>query len=302
MFLPKKYSEYLPLREVFLDRVFRARDIPLPLPEMIVPVGHRGTMIYGPENTIAAHEIAYQKGARCIEFDVRCSKDGHFVVFHDKDAERTTDGRGRIKDLSLAEIKKLDAGSHKDEKFEGEKVPTLREALRNVKGRFAVDIDFKSGPKHSAEILSEILEEEGFTEEDAPLVTIFARHNDFDVLRTLAPIHALRPHYLGRRHARKMARHHNLEIMGLRRYVFSFAAARNIRAHGLHLFSNTMGENEWENFEISYAAAANAGSLFIQTDYIDRLVEYLGSIGRLETRVLGRNYEPLCEKRGTKDA
>lgn len=292
-FLPKKYKEFLPLTEVLLDRVFRSQDIPQPLPQLIVPVGHRGTMTYAPENTVAAHEKAYEMGARCMEFDVRCTKDGHFVVFHDRGVERTTDGRGDVEDLTLAEIQKLDAGSHKSDKFEGEAVPTLRDALRNVRGRYAVDVDFKGGPKHSAAMLDEILEDEGFTRDGAPLVTIFARHNDFALLRSLAPKHALRPHYLGRRHAQRMAKDHKLEIMGLRRYVFSFAAARNIRTHGLHLFSNTMGENEWENFEISYDTAAKAGSLFIQTDFIDRLVEYLGSIGKLETRVLGRDYLPI---------
>jgi len=293
LFLPKKYREYLPLREVFLDRIFRSRVIPGPLPEKIVPVGHRGTMTYAPENTITAHEIAYQMGARCIEFDVRCTRDGHFIVFHDHDAERTTDGSGIIENLTLAEIQKFDAGSYKEKRFAGERVPTLREALRNVKGRYAVDIDFKDGPKHSAAMLNEILEDEGFAEDTAPLVTIFSRHNHFNLLRALAPKYALRPHYLGRRHARRMAKEHDIEIMGLRRYVFSFAAARNIRAHGLHLFSNTMSEKEWDNYEIGYASAAKAGSLFIQTDFIDHLVKYLAEIGRLETQVLGRDYLPI---------
>lgn len=250
-------------------------------------------MTYAPENTIAAHETAYQMGARCIEFDVRCTQDGHFIVFHDHDADRTTSGCGNVENLTLAEIQKFDAGSYKGEAFKGERVPTLRDALRNVKGRFAVDIDFKAGPKHSAEMLDEILEEEGFMNDGSPLVTIFARHNHFALLRSLAPKHALRPHYLGRRHARKMVKEHEIEIMGLRRYVFSFAAARNIRAHGLHLFSNTMSDEEHNDYEISYASAAKAGSLFIQTDFIDHLVQYLKSIDRLETRVLGRDYLPI---------
>ncbi len=286
--------EFLPDFESWLRRLTRSTGFgtTLPLPEKIVPVGHRGTKIYAPENTIIAHETAYAMGARGMEFDVRCTRDGQFVVFHDKDVERTTDGRGFVEDLTLAEIQALDAGSAHSAEFEGETVPTLREALQNVRGRFAVDIDFKGGPDHSAPMLAEILRDEGFAREDAPLVTIFARVNHFEILAPLAPEFALRPHYLSRRHCKKMVRNYDIEVMGLRRYAFSKIAAGNIRGHGMHLFSNVMGKGETqEDFE----NAANAGALFIQTDYMDRLVEFLDSIGRQETGVLGRNYEVLAE-------
>jgi len=285
-------SEFLPDFESWFDRYFLRGNFGrnIPLPEKIVPVGHRGTKIYAPENTIAAHEKAYALGARCIEFDVRCTRDGEFVVIHDHDVDRTTDGKGRVDGYTLSEIQKLDAGSHKDAAFEGEFVPSLRQALRNVRGRFAVDIDFKGGPDHSADILKTVLREEEFDAPDAPLVTIFARVNHFEKLAPLAPEFALRPHYLSRSHCRKMARNHAIEVMGLRRYAFTDYAARSIRGYGVHLFSNVMGGSE-ENHDYNEAAAA--GALFIQTDYMDRLVTYLDSIGRRETRVLGRDFRPL---------
>lgn len=285
-------AEFLPDFESWLRRLTRSTGLGIshPLPEKIVPVGHRGTKIYAPENTILAHEKAYELGARCMEFDVRCSSDGHFVVIHDHDVDRTTDGRGDVENLTLAEIKALDAGRHKGPEFAGARVPTLREALENVQGRFAVDIDFKGGPDHSAPMIAEILRDEGFDKEGAPLVTIFARVNHFEILEPLAPEFALRPHYLSRRHCRKMVRRHDVEVMGLRRYAFSKIAASNIRGHGMHLFSNAMGRDESYS---DYEEAANAGALFIQTDYMDRLVTYLDSIGRLETGVLGRNFEVL---------
>lgn len=288
----KNLSEFLPDFSSWWHRLTGSDNLGrgLPLPEKIVPVGHRGTIHYAPENTITAHETAYEMGARCIEFDVRCTRDGHFIVFHDRDVERTTDGRGDVRDMTLSEIKALDAGAHKGKVFEGEAVPTLREALKNVKGRFAVDIDFKGGPEHSAAMLSEILRDTGFNKPDAPLVTIFARVNHFDALAPLAPEFALRPHYLSRRHCRIMSRKHGIDVMGLRRYAFSQMAAGNIRGHGMHLFSNVMGRSEdHEDFD----AAAMAGALFIQTDYMDRLVTYLDSIERRETAVLGRNFQAL---------
>jgi len=205
-------AEFVPGAEIWLDRFFRRRTPPTPLPSKVVAVGHRGTKTHAPENTIAAHETAYKLGARCIEFDVRCTKDGHFVVFHDRDVARTTNGSGDVADMTLTEIQSLDAGRHKDPRFEGEIVPSLREALSNVRGRFAVDIDFKGGPKNSAPMIKEILDETGFGAYDAPLVTIFARIKDFEKLISLSHHYALRPHYLGRRHARRMAQEFNIDV------------------------------------------------------------------------------------------
>ena len=106
-------AEFLPDFQGWADRyVLRGgfgRNIDLP--NKIVAVGHRGTKFHAPENTIAAHETAYKLGARSIEFDVRCTSDDQFVVFHDHDVERTTDGKGNVIDLTLAELQKFCAKS-----------------------------------------------------------------------------------------------------------------------------------------------------------------------------------------------
>lgn len=254
----------------------------------IVAVGHRGTRKFAPENTIAAHEVAFALGARAIEFDVRCTRDDHFVVIHDATVNRTTDGTGRVKDLTLSQIKTLDAGIRKSPEFVGEKVPTLREALRNVKGRFIVDIDFKGGPKNSAEILADILEDEGFS--SGQLVTIFARRQHFRLLNSLCPQYALRPHFINPRKTRFLAKTLPLEVMGLRRLSFSQKAARSITSSNLHLFCNVMGKFDNEQ---GFEDAIKAGARFIQSDNLDALIPYLEQRGLLETRVLGRDYFPL---------
>ncbi|RKQ72040.1 glycerophosphoryl diester phosphodiesterase [Litorimonas taeanensis] len=259
-------------------------------PQKIVAVGHRGAKHFAPENTISAHETAYHMGARAIEFDVRCTKDGHFIIIHDKKVERTTNGTGRVKDLTLAEIKALKITSIKGSQFEGETIPTLREALRNVKGRFAVDIDFKGGPKNSAAILEDILISEGFMQDDAPLVTIFSRRQHFDMLKSLSKNFAFRPHYLSEQRTVEWTQHHPINIMGLRRLSFSPKAAAVIRRQGVRLFSNVMGP--YDNI-MGFDDAIRAGSQFIQTDYLDQLVPYLEKRGLLETRVLGRDFMPL---------
>ena len=111
----------------------------------IITVGHRGTVRFAPENTIAAFEKAIELGMDLIEIDVRETKDGHLVIMHDETVDRTTDGTGRVSELTLERIKQLDAGSWFGAQFKGERVPTLDEALKAMKGRALPDIDFKAG-------------------------------------------------------------------------------------------------------------------------------------------------------------
>ncbi len=90
---------------------------------------HRGAMSTHPENTIPALEEAVRLGAHMIEFDIQLSKDGALVLMHDATVDRTTDGKGKVADLTLAEIKALDAGSRLHKRFAGTRVPTFEEAL-----------------------------------------------------------------------------------------------------------------------------------------------------------------------------
>lgn len=90
---------------------------------------HRGASGTHPENTLAAFAEAVRLGVERVEFDVRRTRDGQLVICHDAKVDRTTDGTGSIWELTLAEIKALDAGSHRDARFAGERVPTFAEAL-----------------------------------------------------------------------------------------------------------------------------------------------------------------------------
>jgi hypothetical protein len=93
---------------------------------------HRGASAYAPENTIAAFELALAQQADAIELDVKLSADGYVIVHHDATVDRTTNGKGRVKDLTLDELKKLDAGSFFSETFKGQTVPTLEEVFEAV--------------------------------------------------------------------------------------------------------------------------------------------------------------------------
>ncbi len=97
-----------------------------------VIIAHRGASSYAPENTLAAFNLALHQGADGIELDAKLTADEHIVVIHDQTVDRTTEGHGRVNDLTLSEIRKLDAGSHFDIAFKGEPVPTLEDVFRAV--------------------------------------------------------------------------------------------------------------------------------------------------------------------------
>ncbi|MDY6781166.1 MAG: glycerophosphodiester phosphodiesterase family protein [Cyanobacteriota bacterium] len=92
-------------------------------------VAHRGYSAIAPENTRAAFAAAVAGGAGAIEFDVRLSADGIPILIHDPTVERTTDGTGNVSDLTLEQLKGLDAGMWFSDRFIGERIPTFGETL-----------------------------------------------------------------------------------------------------------------------------------------------------------------------------
>jgi glycerophosphoryl diester phosphodiesterase len=108
-------------------------------------IAHRGYSARFPENTLAAFRGAMEAGCDMIELDVTLTQDRRVVVIHDDRLERTTDGRGRVRDHGLAAISALDAGSWFDPKFAGERVPELSAVMALVSGRCLLNIEIKAG-------------------------------------------------------------------------------------------------------------------------------------------------------------
>ncbi len=108
-------------------------------------LGHRGAMACAPENTMASFAEGLRQGADMLELDVHLSADGEVVVIHDEWVDRTTDGHGRVPELTLAELKKLDAGSWFAPNFAGERIPTLEEVLAWARDKTPLAIEIKHG-------------------------------------------------------------------------------------------------------------------------------------------------------------
>jgi glycerophosphoryl diester phosphodiesterase len=101
-----------------------------------IKIAHRGASAYEPENTLRSFKRAIEMRADMIEFDVRLSQDGHLVIMHDERVDRTTNGHGLVKERTLSELRRLDAGK-------GEIVPTIEEAIDLAKWKTGFVIELK---------------------------------------------------------------------------------------------------------------------------------------------------------------
>ena len=122
---------------------------------MVKIMGHRGAKAYEPENTLRSIRRALELGVHAVEIDIHLSRDGRLVVIHDATVDRTTNGKGRVADLTWEELRRLDAGL-------GEAVPSLEEVTALVHGRAHLFIELKD--RQAVE----------------PLAAFFKTHNLFD--------------------------------------------------------------------------------------------------------------------------
>jgi glycerophosphoryl diester phosphodiesterase len=106
-------------------------------------IAHRGASGECPENTLAAFRRAIEQSAGMIECDLQLTADGHVVVCHDWTVDRTTRARGRVSDLTLVQLRALDAGSWRGPRFAGERIPTLEELLDLALPRTQLNLELK---------------------------------------------------------------------------------------------------------------------------------------------------------------
>ncbi|THJ18500.1 MAG: glycerophosphoryl diester phosphodiesterase [Nitrospira sp. CG24B] len=121
----------------------------------ILRIGHRGACGHAPENTLASIEQAIVLRCALTEVDIRRTSDDELVLLHDERVDRTTNGRGRVADLTLPDIRTLDAGG-------GESPPTLDDVLKAASGRIGLILELKTGG--SAYDVCAIVRGSGFTQ------------------------------------------------------------------------------------------------------------------------------------------
>jgi glycerophosphoryl diester phosphodiesterase len=140
----RRFYLYITLVSLILSSIFFFYLEPPIINDKIINIAHRGASGYAPENTFAAFDKAIQMNVDYIELDIHLSKDNHLVVIHDHTVNRTTNGIGLVKDLTINQLKQLDAGSWFHEDFKNERIPTLQEVFIEYGNQVGLLIEIKN--------------------------------------------------------------------------------------------------------------------------------------------------------------
>jgi glycerophosphoryl diester phosphodiesterase len=256
---------------LLLSIAFAGLRVPAPQTGRVVVIAHRGANAFAPENTLAAFRKAIALGCDYVEMDVRQTRDGALVLMHDRTVDRTTDGTGSVADLTLAQIRALDAGRKRGPEWTGEKVPTFDEALAVCRGKIRVYVDWKSGP---ADQVIAAIERHRMLRD----VVIYGSEEQLRAVKRLRPKVWIMPDHPG-----------TIEgIMALARSLKPETMDGNLRdwtkeqveaAHraGAQVWVDNLGEND---DEAGFRRALDMDVDAIQTDHPDLLLKYLKARGR----------------------
>ncbi|HEU4838527.1 MAG TPA: glycerophosphoryl diester phosphodiesterase [Micavibrio sp.] len=155
-------------------------------------IGHRGAKAYAPENTLESIATAASLGVEWVELDVKLTRDGVPIIFHDEELDRTTNGSGLVAQTDYADIANLEAGSWFGDSFAGIKIPTLEEAVDILlKHNLGLNLEIKPCPgreKETAEIALDHLSQI-WDEPDKLLISSF-QHVSLEAAMDLAPDYA----------------------------------------------------------------------------------------------------------------
>jgi glycerophosphoryl diester phosphodiesterase len=166
---------------LFLHLLFRGK------PRRSVIIAHRGAAGLAPENTLAAIQKGLAHEAKYIEADIQRSADGVLLLIHDETVDRTTNGRGAVRELSWVEMSQLDAGSYFSPLFSGEPIPTLEQALLTLRDEAATFVIEIKDPHFYPGICQEIVEVIGRYNAQNKVVVISFDHAELKVFQGLAP-------------------------------------------------------------------------------------------------------------------
>lgn len=236
----------------------------------IAVISHRGEHLSHPENTMAAYQAAIDLGVDYIEVDLQATSDGKLVLMHDSEVRRTTNGSGKIAEMTFAQVRALDAGIKKGEQFRGTRVPTFEEAL-NLAHRRKTGIYVDTKHASAAEILAPIKK---YKMQDHVLI--------YSGMSLLKQMQALSPRVKVMPEARSVAAVQKL-IEGLHPKVIAFAAfdftdeiIAIVKQAGAGIYVDRLGSADnpasWQN-------AIDRGATGIQTDHVAELLQYLRAKG-----------------------
>jgi len=232
----------------------------------ILTSAHRGEHLRHPENSLPAIQAAIDAGVDYVELDIRTSSDGHLVLMHDPTVDRMTNGMGAIKDMTLAEIKKLDLGTRFPGKFSNLQVPTFDEALALAKGKIGIYVDTKSAaPKDLVAAIER--------HEMGDHVMFWSEHSDFlKQIADLRPSWMLMPEAFNPDHIQVLMTALHPRLLGFDQRDFDDRTIRAAHAVNAGIFVDLNSPQDWDD-------GIAAGVFGIQTDWPVELTAYLRAKG-----------------------
>jgi glycerophosphoryl diester phosphodiesterase len=247
--------------------VSKAQQTTAPLPVSkngFIVIAHRGSHLVKPENTLAAIEAAIKEGADYVELDLRTTKDGHLMLCHDAKVDRTTNGKGLIKDLTWEEITKLTLKGNDNQVY---RIPDFNEALKTCMGRINIYLDFKDAdvPEAYRQIKAAGMEKN--------IVVYLNQPGQYDAWRKTAPamplMSSLPESIRTSQELEAFSGKIKLEVLD---NVTDSTLLTATHANGISVWLDVQGADEGP---AKWSEAINKGLQGIQTDHPEALVNYL---------------------------
>ena len=235
-------------------------------------VAHRAHHVAIPENTIPAILSAIAIGCDYVELDVRTTADGHLVVLHDSSVDRTTDGTGKLKELTLAQVKSLDAGIKRGDKWKETRVPTFRECLEVCQGNIGIYLDHKDA---DIQQVVDILKEFGMVEQT--LVYCYSVETIVQYKQQAPGIRVMTGHPDSEEKIEELMREVKPEMLDGNLSDWTEGQAVLARQLGAELWPDCLGESDNEG---GWQRAVDLGSTGIQSDKPEDLIDFLTKQGR----------------------
>jgi glycerophosphoryl diester phosphodiesterase len=235
-------------------------------PRTIMTSAHRGEHTHHPENSIPAIQGAVDAGMDYVEIDVRTTSDGQLVLMHDPSVNRMTDGKGLVKNMTLAEIKKLDLGARFPGQFPGLQVPTFDEVLEFCRGKIGNYVDTKDA---APEALVAAIERHDMGKH----VMFWSEHPDFlKQIATLQPSWVLMPEAFNPQNVHKLIDRLHPQLLGADERDFNAVTIAAAKEVNVGIFVDRQTEKEWQD-------AIDNGAVGIQTNFPAELTAYLRARG-----------------------
>jgi glycerophosphoryl diester phosphodiesterase len=253
------------------EEVIARRALKMIKADRIRVAHHRGASRYAPENTLASLRKALILGADYVEFDIRTTRDGAFVLLHDGSLDRTTTSRGPVRQRTAAEVAALDAGSWFGRPFVGTKVPTL-DAFLDAATPSGVGL-YVDAKDIAPEALAAVLSRHGLTDR----AVVYQSATYLEKLKTIAPTLRRMPPLQNPSQLDALAERVQPYAVDTRWTILSKPLIDRCHALGIKVFSDAIGANESVE---KYQKAIRDGIDLIQTDHPVRVLRALELLDR----------------------